>query len=245
MYHALKQIISRALSKEFLFRHEPKIRAMFSLAYYGNNFTCTICGTNLRKFIELPNGNRICPKCGSSGRDRKLWELVSQKYLKPGVSILDFSPSRSLYRAFKNTPNINYTSTDLSGDFIGDKSYDITHIDAPSAQFDLIFCYHILEHVDEDMKAMKELHRVLKDEGICLIQTPFKEGEIYENPAITTEEGRLQHFGQEDHVRIYSVGGLKKRLQEVGFKIEKLTTSENPTNKHGFKESEIILLCSK
>lgn len=245
MYQGLKQFLSRVLSKEFLFKHEPKLRAIFSLAYFGNNFTCNVCGTNLRKFIELANGNRICPRCGSSGRDRKLWELVSQKYLKPGISILDFSPSRSLYRAFKNIPGITYISTDLSGDFISDKSYDITHIDSPSIQFDLILCYHILEHVEEDLKAMQELYRVLKENGTCLIQTPFKEGEIYENPAITTEQGRLKHFGQEDHVRIYSIKGLKKRLQETGFEVEEWITSENPANRHGFKVSETTLLCSK
>jgi SAM-dependent methyltransferase len=245
MYKTIKRFISSILSKEFIFKHEPKFRLAFSLAYTGDNFTCRICNKDLRKFIELDNGNRICALCGSSDRDRKLWDLINQKYLKPGISILDFSPSRSIYRAFKNIPNIVYISTDLSGDFISDQSYDITNIDTSTDHFDLILCYHILEHVEHDQQAMTELYRVLKPSGICLIQTPFKDGEIYENPTITTEEGRLKHFGQEDHVRIYSVSGLKERLQESGFQVEVLNTSEKPDNRYGFKTNETILVCSK
>lgn len=245
MYHALKKFVNIVLPKKLLFKQEQNLRAVFSLAYLGSDVTCNICGTNLRKFVVLANGNLICPRCGSSGRDRKLWELVNDKYVKPGISILDFSPSRSLYRAFKKITDVSYTSTDLSGDFISDKSYDITNIDEPSNQFDLILCYHILEHVDDDQKAIQELQRVIKDSGTCLIQTPFKEGEIYENPEINTAEGRLKHFGQEDHVRIYSVNGLKKRLKEVGFKVDVRNTSENPGNRHGFKKREIIFVCSK
>jgi len=54
--------------------------------------------------------------------------------------------------------------------------YDITDLDIPDDSFDLIICYHILEHVEEDLKAMQELYRVMKKSGVCIIQTPFKEG---------------------------------------------------------------------
>ena len=54
----------------------------------------------------------------------------------------------------------------------------------------------------------KELFRVLKPNGTVLIQTPFKDGEIYEDYAITSESERLIHFGQEDHVRIYSCSSV-------------------------------------
>lgn len=245
MYRTIKKILSYFIPKGSLFKYEPNLRAVLAIPYSGNKYRCNICGKNLRKFIELSNGNRICPKCGSSDRDRKLWQLVHEEHLKSGISILDFSPSRSLFRAFKNISNINYTSTDLSGDFISDKAYDITNIDETSNQFDLILCYHVLEHVEEDLNAMQELYRVLKTSGTCLIQTPYKEGEIYENADISTEEGRLKHFGQEDHVRIYSVKGLKHRLEKSRFKVKEMTTSEHPENRHGFKTRETILICSK
>jgi len=134
--------------------------------------------------------------------------------------ILDFSPSRCLYRKLKEIKTINYIATDLSHDFIAEYNYDITTIDAKENQFDLIICYHILEHVIEDRKAIKELKRVLRPNGKILIQTPFKEGTIYENFAITKPDERLKHFGQADHVRIYSVEGLKSRLEKENLKVE-------------------------
>ena len=126
---------------------------------------------------------------------------------------------------------------------MADVTYDITKIPEKENTFDLILCYHILEHVIEDTKAMKELYRVLKPNGTVLIQTPFKEDEIYEDYTITSETNRLLHFGQEDHVRIYSVDGLKKRLESEGFSVSVKQFEENEYL--GFSDKEIILFATK
>ena len=112
-----------------------------------------------------------------------------------------------------------YYSTDISGDFISDYQFNILKIDKRSEQFDLIICYHILEHIQDDIQAIKELYRVLKFSGTAIIQTPFKEGDNYENQSIINSQDRLKHFGQEDHVRIYSIEGLKSRLESCGFQV--------------------------
>jgi predicted SAM-dependent methyltransferase len=175
-------------------------------------------------------------------RDRRLWLLIENKYLANDINVLDFSPSRSLYRKWKKQ-NVIYKATDLSGDFISDNRYDITSIPEDDNTFDLILCYHVLEHVIEDVLAMKELYRTLKPTGTLIVQTPFKEGEIYEDYTITSEKHRLQHFGQEDHVRIYSVDGLKKRLTQSGFEVEVNHYSKDVI--HGLAEEEIILIQKK
>ncbi|MGA0041494.1 MAG: class I SAM-dependent methyltransferase [Flavobacteriaceae bacterium] len=125
------------------------------------------------------------------------------------------------------------------------KKNDITAISEENNTFDLILCYHILEHVDQDEKALKELFRVLKPNGSVLIQSPFKEGEIYENSKVVKPKDRLRHFGQKDHVRIYSVNGLVSRLELAGFKVEVMTWSALESNPHGFKSKETTLLASK
>jgi ubiquinone/menaquinone biosynthesis C-methylase UbiE len=122
-------------------------------------------------------------------------------------------------------------------------AYDITQIPEQENQFDLIICYHILEHVIEDLKAMNELYRVLKSNGTIIIQTPYKEGKIYEDYSITTESDRLIHFGQEDHVRVYSVEGLKARLESVGFKV--IVNRFEIEEYLGFSANEIVILASK
>lgn len=242
MYQSLKKIVHLIVPKKTLFRIEPSLRTVFAMLQTGKNHTCTICSFNAKKWTKISNNDNLCPNCGSLSRDRRLWKLLNEKYLQENKSVLDFSPSRSLFRKWKKIKTIDYTASDLSGDFIADVQFDITNISKPDESYDLIICYHILEHVVEDIKAMQELFRVLKPNGTIWIQTPFKEGEIYEDYTITSEAERLIHFGQEDHVRFYSVDGLKKRLESVGFTI--LVNEYEKDDYLGFS-NEIILLATK
>ena len=87
-------------------------------------------------------------------------------------------------------------TSDYAGEFKATKRLNIVAIDEPDDSYDIVICYHILEHIENDLKAMKELKRILKPGGKCFIQTPFKSGDIYENEEVKTEEERLIHFGQ-------------------------------------------------
>ena len=165
--------------------------------------------------------------------------------LKNGISVLDFSPPRYLYRKMKAIPDITYMPTDFSGEFIAAENLDITSLELDNNSYDIIICYHVLEHVEKDRQAMSELFRVLKPSGTCFIQTPFKEGDIYENNTIATPEGRKQHFEQEDHVRIYSAEGLSQRLSSAGFQVERLSFTEKENNYHGFRQRETVLIARK
>ncbi len=241
MYTRLKKLVLKLIPRRILFRYEYSIRFMYYLIYIGSKFQCNICSKKLSGFVQT-NNDLICPRCGSIQRNRRLWQLLNDEFLKKKMNILDFSPSRSLYRVMKNG-DYAYESTDLSGDFFSDKSYDIRSIDSENEKYDLIICYHILEHIDDDAAAMSELLRVLKQGGYCIIQTPFKEGEIYENASVASPEERAKHFGQSDHVRIYSVHGLVNRLKKVGFQAEIKSFNEKQGNKNGFNVKETILIC--
>jgi SAM-dependent methyltransferase len=184
----------------------------------------------------------MCPKCGSLKRDRRLYFILTSDYLKDNTKILDFSPSRCLYRKLKPNKHIEYISSAYAGNFFADKNEDITCINEPDNTFDLIICYHILEHIENDILAMSELYRILKRNGYCLIQTPFKEGDIYEDSSITSEKERIKHFGLSDHMRTYSVDGLHKRLESVGFTVNIQRYAKN--DYYGFQE-ETILFCTK
>jgi SAM-dependent methyltransferase len=188
MYTAFKRVVRTMLPRKAFFKAEPALRYFHYLIYKGAAVQCNICNKKLRKFIQLKNKELLCPSCGSLPRDRRLYELLSSQYLMKGAKVLDFSPSRCLFRVLKSNKDIEYTSTALSGDFLADKNYNITQMEAPGDSYDLIICYHILEHIEDDMQAMKELVRVLKPNGTCIIQTPFKKGEIYENHSITSPQ---------------------------------------------------------
>lgn len=241
-YSKIKKIILKVIPKNILFHYEYSLRYFYYLLYLGNKFQCNICHKKISNFIPFGN-DRLCPRCGSLQRTRRLMQILNDGFINENTKILHFSPSRSIYRVLKSKQN--YLSSDLSGDFLCDVKYDITDIEAQKNSFDLIICYHILEHIVDDQKAMNELLRVLKNGGFCIIQTPFKAGKIYEDFSIKTSKEREKHFGQDDHVRIYSVSGLQKRLEDAGFEVEIKNFELDRENLHGFSSQETVLICNK
>lgn len=238
MYIFLKKITKKLIPKSILYRNEFLFRKLIYLKYKGNNYHCNACNARLKKFIPITD-DLLCPACGSRSRTRLLWQILKEKHLIKGT-ILDFSPPRIIYRNFKKHTGIEYCSSDFENEFIADYHFDITKIEKEANSFDLIMCFHILEHISNDEKAINELYRVLKKEGIGLIQTPFKEGDIYEDYTIVSEEERLKAFGQEDHVRIYSVKGLTERLEKSGFKVTSI--EQQPIPYLGINTETILLV---
>ena len=157
-------------------------------------------------------------------------------------TVLHFSPPKSLKKRMSEMNLQRYVSSDYMSEFQADEAYDITYIDVADSTFDLVICYHVLEHVENDHKAMQEIFRILKKDGRAYIQTPFKQGDIYEDLSIQSAEDRRKHFGQEDHFRIYSVDGLKRRLQKTGFDVSVMNFKKN--DEQGLA-LETVLLATK
>ncbi|MCL4743728.1 class I SAM-dependent methyltransferase [Candidatus Kuenenia sp.] len=105
---------------------------------------------------------------------------------------------------------------------------DITNIQYPDQSFDVIYCSHVLEHVDDDKQAMREFFRVLKNSGWAILLVPFTSEKTYEDPSIIEPAKRLKAFGQEDHVRRYG-SDYVDRLREAGF-IVKVTNVNDLVN---------------
>ncbi len=243
MYNFFKSIGKIIVPKRVLKKFEPLFRNLISYKYRGDRYQCNICETKLNTFVILKHGDLLCPSCGSRSRTRRLYSILSNMNLKG--SLLHFSPSNSIYSKLNERTSLNYYSTDFSGEFNSDYNFNITDISIKDDYFETILCFHILEHIEDDISAMKELYRVLKSDGLCLIQTPYKEGDIYEDSSLTSEKERTKAFGQKDHLRIYSVKGLTKRLESVGFLVEPIAFKNESTNHYnGFKE-ETVLFCKK
>jgi len=244
IYEKIKKIISSVIPGKVITKNESIVRYFYYQFYRGKKFQCNVCNKKLREFISLKSGEKLCPFCGSSSRNRRLWNILKSEYLRSNIRILHFSPSRSLKRFLSKDPSLDYITSDFLGEFDADKHYNITDISVKDNSFDLIICYHILEHIEDDQAAMNELCRILKKGGSCIIQTPFKDGEIYEDDAIKTGEDRLKFFGQEDHVRIYSVDGLKNRLTQNGFEMT-VNEYKEENNFNGFMNTEHVLIGRK
>lgn len=190
---------------------------------------CPFCGWNGKEFLPFgvrPRKNARCPQCGSLERHR-LYYLYLKKILPKDklLKVLHFAPEKILTELFKSYANINYLSADLNPKNAMVKE-DITNISFNNNSFDVVFCSHVLEHIKDDINAMKEVHRILKPEGFAILQVPIKDkfltkmtAKTFEDFSITEPKERERVFGQSDHVRIYG-RDYKGRLESAGFKVK-------------------------
>ncbi len=107
---------------------------------------------------------------------------------------------------------------------------DITDIDYADETFDVIFCSHVLEHVPDDRRAIRELNRVLKSDGWAVFLVPVTAERTFEDRSITAPSDRLRLFGHEDHVRRYGPDFVE-RLEAGGFTVGVTIASDFLTRK--------------
>lgn len=198
-------------------------KASQRVKYAGQSCFCPICQSRLSQFLPFGSrDNAQCPVCGSLERHRLLWLYLKEKtnFFQDQLKVLDIAPMDCLQEAFQRMKNIDYLSADLSSSRAMVKM-DITDIKLPDNQFDVIICYHVLEHIPDDQRAMRELYRVLKPGSWAILQVPIEANrpETFEDPTITTLEERERVFGQKDHVRIYGQD-YQTRLKEAKFRVK-------------------------
>ena len=199
-------------------------RPLIKLYFKGNQFIDPIDGSSYRKF--LPYGyqnlrqNALCPGTLSLERHRLLWLYLDRKtsFLTDSIRVLHVAPEQVFYKKFKSFSHWDYTTTDLHSP-LADVKADICALPFEDNSYDLILCNHVLEHIPNDLKAMKELYRVLKPRGTAILQVPLEEDRenTFEDDSITDQQERTRIFGQYDHVRVYGQD-YYNRLQKAGFK---------------------------
>ena len=127
---------------------------------------------------------------------------------------------------------------------------DICNLPFRENEFDYVLCNHVLEHVYDDEKAMREIYRVLKLKGNAILQVPINETLENTIDGRDTKDKNLRNklFGQYDHLRIYGKDYYDK-LIKVGFKVEKIDQTkkmdESSILKFSLIEGEIIPFCTK
>ncbi len=232
-----------------------KLPSIFrKLWFYGRKVQCPCCSKTFRKFmvsgITVLRPNAICPACGSRERHRLLWLYLKKKtnFFKDKLKVFDVAPMHFFQEKCKKLSNIDYISVDISSP-LAMKQMDITDITFPDNEFDCLICYHVLEHIAEDKKAIKELHRILKPGGWAIIQVPIDSSldKTFEDKSIVTSVDREKVFGNSEHVRIYG-RDYKNRLEESGFtvRIEDFVNQqmELDIKKYGLID-ECIFMCEK
>lgn len=190
----------------------------------GHGRICPICGRSSRKFRPyglVPRKDAVCVHCHASERHRFLGVYLDKF---PGAlagasgRFLHVAPEPCLAKRFREAFGGRYVTGDLF-DPSADLKMDVTDIPCPDGAFDLIYCGHVLEHVADDRKAMREFHRVLGDAGCAILTVPISGAKTVEDPSVRAPEDRERAFGQWDHVRSYGLD-IQDRLAQAGFSVQ-------------------------
>ncbi len=177
---------------------------------------------------ETSNGEAYaCPVCASSDRDRMIASFLWKAGLARAgedTKVLQIAPAAPIERWIKTyAPHVIYETTDLYMKGVTFRSDIMDMHMVEDETYDLIICFHVLEHVKDDRKALCELKRILKPNGLVVFLVPviLDVDEIDEEWGLSEEEN-WRRFGQGDHCRQYGKKGLMNRLKEQGFYINAL-----------------------
>jgi SAM-dependent methyltransferase len=194
-----------------------------NLVYRGNKLFCPVCGRSSSRFMPFgnpPRPNAECVWCGAKERHRFVWLF----WLSGGTDLFARIPDRKFLhvapeiffeRKLRDLIGGGYVTADFSASY-ADIRMDIQDIQFGDDTFDIIYCSHVLEHVEDDRKAISEFYRILKPGGWAVLMVPDYLEKTIEDPTITDPRERLRLFRQTDHVRLYGPDFVE-RLREAGF----------------------------
>ena len=145
----------------------------------GPMAVCNICHWAGAEFLGTEHvESAVCPRCGSVSRDRFLL-----------FCFLDCSPHDSSVRVLETSPRLGreyrrmmrslflYTSSDFDlSAHRGDIRIDLQDIALPDSSVDILLTPHVLEHVPDTNRALREIHRILAPDGAMYLQVPLQQG---------------------------------------------------------------------
>ncbi len=204
----------------------------------GSRYRCPLCGKGFSRLLPygyvVQRENALCPSCLSLERHRLLWlwleretrftsELPTLLHIAPEVCLM-----RHLKRLYRHEKG-RYQTADLESP-LADLHFDVQQIPLPDRSFEMVICNHLLEHVESDRQALKELYRILRPGGWGVILSPvdYTLATTFEDDTITDPAERTRIFGQYDHLRVYG-RDYDDRLREAGFEVERIAFAASLT----------------
>jgi SAM-dependent methyltransferase len=200
--------------------------------HFGLRRYCPACGSRTRHFTSYgipPRRDAKCPVCGSSERERAQVLLLQREILPALASsrprVLHIAPEGGVARALRAVPGVDYVSGDIE---LGRamQVVDLTSLAFADASLDLIFLSHVLEHIEDDRRALGEIYRVLAPGGRAFVEVPVLARVTYEDASLRTPAERQTAFGQIDHVRLCGLDYVE-RLVEAGFAVTTYAIDEH------------------
>lgn len=244
-------LIVRFVPRRYLQRVSGLGLRVLGLFYSGRAVKCPICQKRYREFLPYgrvrSRANALCPHCMSLERHRLIWLYLQERtaFFRQPLDVLHIAPEACFIRRFENVHGNRYITADIESPLAKVKM-DVHQIPFADNTFDVVLCNHVLEHVRDDIQAMKEFYRVMKPGAFAILQVPFfppLPEKTFEDPTITDPRERERIFGQDDHVRKYGTD-YTQRIAQAGFVAEENAFINELTDQQryhfGLSKGEII-----
>ncbi len=197
------------------------IRDVFS----STRVECNICGWTGYDFYPnvgwgFNHRSVICPGCGCLDRYRSLTVILWARtnFFSPDTYVIEVAPCPKFQTyCLQQKNNKNYVSFDINR-FAMEKA-DITRMQYRDNIADYFVCIHVLEHIEKDTQALKEILRVLKPGGQAILQVPA------DWDAEKTREYSCPDPRNTGHVRQYGKD-FAQRISLSGFEVSAISVSE-------------------
>lgn len=224
------------------------LAAARGLLFRGDKYECSCCGRTFSQFLFSTYLTARCPYCLSIERYRLLCRFLREEtdFGKSHMTVLDIGPIWCFQEFCRSLDSIEYVSVDISSP-LAMHHMDIKDLMFEDSSFDCIICYHVLEHIDDDRKALSELYRVLKPGGWGIIQVPIQLEKTVDRSILTKKE-QDEILRWPDHLRAYG-RDYPEILASAGFNVEvrpyvrKFSAEE--ITRYGFDAGEDIYVCTK
>jgi SAM-dependent methyltransferase len=162
----------------------------------------------------------LCPSCGALERHRLQFLALSEilKRVDPAsLKMLHVAPE-SFFRSFFAKRFGSYETADLDMKDV-DHHVDLQALPFADGTYDFIFASHVLEHVPDDERAIREIRRVLRPGGIAVLPVPLVCERTVEYPEPNPNET--------NHVRAPGLDYLD-RYEHVFARVERFTSESFP-----------------
>jgi SAM-dependent methyltransferase len=219
-------------------------RALFR----GDGVECSCCGGTFSHFLYSPYFTARCPYCLSIERYRLLCRYLRDEtdFGRRQMNVLDIAPMWCFQEFCRSFGDANYLSIDLASP-LAMRRMDIRGLALDDSTYDWLFCYHVLEHIDDEQAALGELYRVLKPGGRAVIQVPIDVERTVERSSLTPAE-QTSILRWPGHLRAYGTD-YADRLRRARFEVEVLPFvrrfSEEDLERYGLDATEDLFICTK
>lgn len=225
----------------------PKRRAYWRhrMTHRGRQRRCPVCGWVGSAFFPFDgeDDNR-CPVCESQPRHRLLKLRLDELGVpSKGARVLHVSPKgeAGLAKWFRGRAG-DYLSIDKFG-FWNDRvaseamvDMDLTELRLADESMDFVCCSHVLEHIEEDRKAIGEIFRVLVPGGRAALQV-----QVYGE-----KTRRIDNPSAADYYHVWNPGtDYFDRFREAGFEVELIPGNRYDPRLYGLYADSVLPICTK